>query len=340
MPGVSVTVSAGFLYKITGKNARLSIAIALINENSCTLGVRYRNSSVSLFYFRAVQTHIHTFMVIFKKVADMQSWLMAQGRPVGFVPTMGALHEGHLELVRMSKRDACLTVASIFVNPTQFNDPKDLEKYPRMPEQDAVLLDGVECDVLFLPSVEEVYPPGVDLAVQLDFGSLDKVMEGEFRPGHFGGMATVVKRLLDIVKPQKLYMGQKDYQQLSIVRDMIRQLSLSVELVMCPTVRESDGLAMSSRNLRLSAAMREVAPVIYHTLQWSGEELKKGREASEISREAMDKLTEAGLRPEYFEIADGITLLPVRHYGDSESIVACVAAFAGDVRLIDNIVLR
>jgi pantoate--beta-alanine ligase len=124
-------------------------------------------------------------MVIFKKVADMQSWLMAQGRPVGFVPTMGALHEGHLELVRMSKRDACLTVASIFVNPTQFNDPADLEKYPRMPEQDAVLLDGVECDVLFLPSVEEVYPPGVDLAVQLDFGSLDKVMEGEFASRSF-----------------------------------------------------------------------------------------------------------------------------------------------------------
>ena len=270
----------------------------------------------------------------------MQSWLTKQGRPVGFAPTMGALHEGHLELVRMSKADGCLTVASIFVNPTQFNDPKDLEKYPRMPEKDAQLLDSAGCDVLFLPSVEEVYPPGVDLTVHLDFGSLDKVMEGEFRPGHFRGMATVVNRLLDIVKPQKLYMGQKDYQQLSIVRDMIRQLALPTELIMCPTVREADGLAMSSRNLRLSAEMRETAPVIYQTLLWAGGELKKGRSAPEISREAVDILTEAGLKPEYFEMADGTTLLPAEHYSDSTPIVACVAAFAGDVRLIDNVIVK
>jgi pantoate--beta-alanine ligase len=153
-------------------------------------------------------------------------------------------------------------------------------------------------------------------------------------------MATVVNRLLDIVGPQKLYMGQKDYQQLSIVRDMIRQLALPTELIMCPTVREADGLAMSSRNLRLSAEMRGKAPVIYQTLLWSGAELKKGRSSSEISHECMHRLAEAGLRPEYFEIADGTTLLPAEHYSDSPSIVACVAAFAGDVRLIDNVIVK
>ena len=165
-------------------------------------------------------------MLIFKKVADLRQWLDRQALPIGFAPTMGALHEGHLELIRMAKREGCLAVASIFVNPTQFNDPKDLEKYPRTPEKDAALLLSAHCDALFIPEVVEVYPPEVNLTIDLDFRQLDQVMEGEFRPGHFKGMATVVNRLLDIVRPDKLYMGQKDFQQLSIVRDMIRQLQL------------------------------------------------------------------------------------------------------------------
>lgn len=281
-------------------------------------------------------------MLIFKKVSDLQTWLngkRAAGHLVGFVPTMGALHEGHLELVRMSKSDGCLSVASIFVNPTQFNDPKDLEKYPRMPEKDAALLISAGCDALFMPPVDEVYPPDVDLTVHLDFGDLDKVMEGEFRPGHFKGMATVVKRLLDIVAPQRLYMGQKDFQQLSIVRDMIRQLELPVELVMCPTVRESDGLAMSSRNMRLTPEMRAVAPIIFQTLQWVSAELP-ARPAGELQAEAMRRLSAAGLRPEYFDIVDGFNLQTVQGWGDSDFIVACTAAFAGEVRLIDNVVLK
>ena len=279
-------------------------------------------------------------MLIFKKVADLRQWLSNQTSPVGFAPTMGALHDGHLELVRMAKRDGCLAVASIFVNPTQFNDLKDLEKYPRTAEKDAALLLSADCDVLFIPPVEEVYPPGKDLTIELDFKQLDKVMEGEFRPGHFKGMATVVNRLLDIVRPQRLYMGQKDFQQLSIVRDMIRQLQLPVELVMCPTVRESDGLAMSSRNMRLTPEMRAVAPVIHQTLQWAKTELDKNRPADEIQTETLQKLSDAGLRPEYFGIVDGETLLNVRHRSDSAFIVACVAAFAGEVRLIDNLVLK
>lgn len=281
-------------------------------------------------------------MLIFKKVADLQAWLNAErarGRSIGFAPTMGALHDGHLDLVRLAKRAGDLAVASIFVNPTQFNDPRDLEKYPRTPEKDAALLLSADCDTLFMPPVEEVYPPGLDVTIRLDFKQLDKVMEGEFRPGHFTGMATVVHRLLDIVQPQRLYMGQKDFQQLTIVRDMIRQLNLSVELVMCPTRRESDGLAMSSRNTRLAPEMRAAAPVIFQTLTWAKTAFER-RQAAEIQAEAMKKLNEAGLRPEYFDLVDGVSLLPVKNWNESGFVVACTAAFAGEVRLIDNFILK
>ena len=288
------------------------------------------------------KTTVHT-MLIFKKVADLRQWLERQTLPIGFAPTMGALHEGHLELIRMSKREGCLTVASIFVNPTQFNDLKDLEKYPRTAEKDAVMLISADCDALFIPPVEEVYPPGQQLTIDLDFKQLDKVMEGEFRPGHFKGMATVVNRLLDIVRPQKLYMGQKDFQQLSIVRDMIRQLELPVELVMCPTVREQDGLAMSSRNVRLTPEMRAAAPAIYQTLSWAKTALEQDQAVHAIQAEAMSRLAQVGLRPEYFEMVDGITLEPLRLKQSVEigsPIVICTAVFAGDVRLIDNVVLH
>ncbi len=278
-------------------------------------------------------------MLIFHTVADLQRWLDDRrdaGHRIGFAPTMGALHEGHLDLIRLAKNDGALAVASIFVNPTQFNDPKDLEKYPRMPEKDIPLLIRAGNDVLFMPSVEEVYPPGADLQVTLDFGQLDKVMEGEFRPGHFTGMATVVNRLLNIVQPHRLYMGQKDYQQLSIVRDMLRQQGSPVELVMCPTRREPDGLAMSSRNLRLSPEMRTTAPVIYQTLHWAREAFN-GANAQAVGAEGLQKLADAGLKPEYFDLVDGYTLLPATP--ESSLVVACTAAWAGDVRLIDNVVV-
>jgi pantoate--beta-alanine ligase len=282
-------------------------------------------------------------MLVFKKVADLQRWrarMRAEGQQIGFAPTMGALHDGHLELLRMAQRDGCRAVASIFVNPTQFNDPKDLEKYPRTPEKDTALLLSAGCAALFMPPVEEVYPPGSNVRISLDFNALDKVMEGKFRPGHFEGMATVVHRLLDIVQPERLYMGQKDFQQLSIVRDMIRQLALPVELVMCPTVREPDGLAMSSRNVRLTAEMRAAAPAIYRALESAKTALEQGRTVAGIQAEATKMLSEAGLRPEYFELVDGLTLLPIERWGDRDFIVACAAAFAGEVRLIDNLVLK
>lgn len=281
-------------------------------------------------------------MLIFKKVADLQGWVDAKrqaGQAIGFAPTMGALHQGHLELIRMAKHRGDIVVASIFVNPTQFNDPKDLEKYPRMPEQDATLLLSADCDVLFIPSVEEVYPPGLDLAVRLDFGPLERVMEGVFRPGHFSGMATVVKRLLDIVQPHHLYMGQKDFQQLSIVRSMLQQLHSPIELVMCPTVREADGLAMSSRNVRLNPEMRAAAPVIYQSLL-AARKAFPTEAAENIQTRALQQMRDAGLQPEYFELVDGFTLLPVAQRENSLFVVACTAVFAGDVRLIDNLVIQ
>jgi pantoate--beta-alanine ligase len=281
-------------------------------------------------------------MLVFKKNEDVQDWVDAEkkfGQSIGFAPTMGALHEGHLDLVRLSAQQGNRTVVSIFVNPTQFNDPKDLEKYPRTPGKDLELLLQTSCDVVYMPDVEAVYPPGEDVSLHLDFGSLDKTMEGAFRPGHFAGMATVVHRLLHIVQPDFLYMGQKDYQQLSIVRDMIRQLHLPVDLVMVPTRREADGLAMSSRNVRLTPDMRAVAPVLYQTLQ----EIRKRLPASTapaLQLWAMDQLRSAGLEPEYVDIVDGITLLPIENYSDSDHIVVCAAAKAGAVRLIDNVVVN
>jgi len=287
-------------------------------------------------------------MLIFKKVEELRNYLVRQTDPIGFAPTMGALHDGHLELIRMAKREGCLAVASIFVNPTQFNDPRDLEKYPRTAEKDTELLLSAHCDVLFMPSVEEVYPSGQNLTIELDFKQLDKVMEGEFRPGHFKGMATVVNRLLDIVRPRRLYMGQKDFQQLSIVREMIRQLELPVELVMCPTVRESDGLAMSSRNMRLNPEMRAAAPVIHQALHWAKTALEENRPVLEIQTQAWAMMVNAALKPEYFELVVGATLESIpandsiqtlKQNGSEALIVACTAVFAGEVRLIDNLIL-
>ena len=281
-------------------------------------------------------------MKIIKTVYELQYWLATErlaGETIGFVPTMGALHEGHLTLVARAHETCSRTVASIFVNPTQFNDPKDLEKYPRMPEQDAGLLSDAGCHVLFMPSVEEVYTQGKDFTLRLNFGQLDKVMEGHFRPGHFDGMATVVKRLLDIVQPHQLFMGQKDYQQLSIVREMLRLLGSPVELVMCPTIRETDGLAKSSRNMRLTPEMRATAPIIYSILTQTAEKCKT-MPFPQVQAWAMRQLANAGLRPEYFDIVDGISLQPVRQNSKTSFIVACVAAWAGEVRLIDNLVFE
>jgi len=283
-------------------------------------------------------------MHIFQKAADLRSYLKTilrrRSNAIGFVPTMGALHEGHLALIRAAQTAGGYTVCSIFVNPTQFNDPSDLEKYPRTPEKDAELLAKVGCDVIFMPDVGEVYPPDANQDFEIDFEGLDQVMEGVFRPGHFKGVAQVVKRLLELVGPDKLYMGQKDFQQVAIVRHLIRTTGFPVQLVVVPTVREQDGLAMSSRNVRLSPEARMQGPAIYQTLIAAKIKAANDMPPAEISREAMIALTEAGFRPEYFEIVNAETLQPVIKMNETPEVVACVAAWLEGVRLIDNMVLK
>ncbi|MFM2269430.1 MAG: hypothetical protein RL757_2871 [Bacteroidota bacterium] len=281
-------------------------------------------------------------MLIFKKIVDLQRHLgrnRALGREIDFAPTMGALHEGHVSLVRAAKNRMGISVVSIFVNPTQFNDPKDLEKYPRTLDQDIEMLHEAGCDVLFLPSTEEIYPNGVAEKAKLNFGKLDKVLEGTFRPGHFDGMAQVVHRLLQIVRPHRLYMGQKDFQQWTIVQSMLKQLNLTTELVMMPIVREKDGLAMSSRNVRLSPEARSVAPIINETLQ-KALDMVDDHSPAEIQQHCLQLLDGRGFKIEYVEIADGNTLLPIRLFEDTDFAVALVAIWLGDVRLIDNIILK
>lgn len=280
-------------------------------------------------------------MYLFQRSVDLQRWLKTvrgHNRKIGFVPTMGALHDGHLSLIRQSKAENSFTVCSIFVNPTQFNDPADLEKYPRTPGNDIALLEGVGCDALFLPTVAEVYPAGTDTSVSVNLHPLDTVMEGAFRPGHFAGVVQVVHRLLQLAQPDRLYMGQKDYQQLTIIREMIRQLKLPVELIMAPIRREADGLAMSSRNVRLSDEFRAKAPAIHRILE-EVKEQQDEKTLADLQHWAIEQLKEAGLRPEYFEIVDGYNLQPVASLAKTKLAVACTAAWAGDIRLIDNLML-
>lgn len=261
------------------------------------------------------------------------------GDKIGYVPTLGALHEGHMSLVRKSNKGSQLTVVSIFVNPTQFNEKTDLDKYPRTIEADSKMLIEEDCDVLFLPSVETVYPKGTDKGPDLDLKGMDELLEGKFRPGHFDGVLQVVERLLDLVKPDNLYMGQKDFQQFTLISHMIEQLSIPTQLVVCPIKREHHGLAMSSRNVRLSKENRENAKVLYKILNYVKRKFKTDS-AEECIEYAFKRMNKMGFRPEYFEIVDGVTLSGVSSYDDSEYIVACLACWVGDVRLIDNKILK
>jgi pantoate--beta-alanine ligase len=281
-------------------------------------------------------------MLLIKEIGPLRHHLAAyraDGGEVGFVPTMGALHEGHLSLIERAKQQNALVVCSIFVNPTQFDNPLDLEKYPRTIERDISMLEAAHVDVLFWPSVSTMYPPDALPYKAFDFGLLDKVMEGAHRPGHFAGVAQVVQRLLDIVRPDRLYMGQKDFQQFSIVAAMLRQLASPIELVVCPIVREADGLAMSSRNVRLSPAMRQGATAISAAL-FEAKRMVATHSPREIIAHALAKMARVeGLAPEYFEIVDADKLQPIETFAGHGRVVACTAAFAGDVRLIDNEVL-
>lgn len=281
-------------------------------------------------------------MIIIREVELLQKIVLSQKREqrrIGFVPTMGALHAGHLSLLALCKAQADLSICSIFVNPTQFNQAADLKQYPRTPQEDQRALAAAGCDLLFMPSEAEVYPQGSDQVPQVNLGKLDQVLEGAFRPGHFAGVVQVVSRLLDITQTDQLFMGQKDYQQFAIIRRMIAEQGREVDLVMGPTVRESDGLAMSSRNVRLSPDFRRKAPLIYTCLQEAKARLGEASIPT-IEAQAIDRLKAAGFEPEYFSIVHAHTLESVAAADTQSPLVACVAAWAGDVRLIDNLLLN
>jgi pantoate--beta-alanine ligase len=281
-------------------------------------------------------------MLIFTTAAELRAYAeqaRAAGRRLGLVPTMGALHEGHLQLVRAAAQHCDEIIASVFVNPTQFNNPDDLRLYPRLPEQDAAALAPAGCTVLFMPTVAEVYPHPTVL--HFDFGPLEQVMEGAHRPGHFNGVATVVSKLFHLARPHVAYFGQKDFQQVAIVRQLIVDLSFDLELIVFPTVREADGLAMSSRNARLSPEARTVAPLLYQVLQQAATQVRLGTPPAEVQQYASAALAQHPLfTPEYFEVADAQTLQPISSYEVGRPVVLCVAAHLGGVRLIDNVTVK
>lgn len=281
-------------------------------------------------------------MHFFKKTADLQAYLSyqkSQFRTIGFAPTMGALHQGHMSLIEHTNKHSDISVSSIFVNPTQFNDPEDLEKYPRTLEEDINLLYDHQLNTLFVPSVEEVYPVEGIHTPDFNFGKLDQLLEGAFRKDHFAGVAQVVHRLLEIVRPDHLYMGQKDYQQWTIIYHMLQQIESKVKLVMVPTVREKDGLAMSSRNRRLTPEWRSKAPLI-SSLLTETQQNYTSKPITEICEHAILQLEHKGFRPEYFNIVDGYNLENITNSDDHAKVVACTAAWAGDIRLIDNMILK
>jgi len=281
-------------------------------------------------------------MVLFKKTDQLTAYLQTarnEGKTIGFAPTMGALHAGHISLVEASKKENNLTVVSIFVNPAQFNDKKDFEKYPVTIEKDMEWLLKAGCDVLFWPSVEEVYPAGHDQSPHYELGYLETILEGKYRPGHFQGVCKVMHRLVAIVQPTNLYMGQKDYQQCMVVNRLLMLIQSPVKLHTCPTLREPDGLAMSSRNTRLNADERERATAISQALNYIKQKLTPGK-LDDIIAAATAMLTSREFKVDYVAIADAQTLELITIWDRRQKIVALIAAFQHEVRLIDNMLLN
>ena len=286
-------------------------------------------------------------MKVFNFIVDIQRFVEEKhnlGLKVGFVPTMGALHEGHLSLINRAKNDNDIVVSSVFVNPIQFNNPTDLEKYPRTPELDIEKLQNAGCDAVFMPSVEEMYPEKVE--DHYDFGDLERVMEGACRPGHFNGVAIVVRKLFEIVNPDRAYFGEKDFQQLAIIKKMVNNLNMNLEIVPCPIIRENDGLAMSSRNVRLNEAERAIAPKIFATLNEAVSKidatgvtsLQNSMSPAEMREYALAKYAETKeFDVEYVEITDEINLQSINNWNECEHARIFVALQLGPVRLIDNV---
>ena len=280
-------------------------------------------------------------MLIFTKIVELQAFVKQiknLNQSLGFVPTMGALHNGHISLIEASQKNCQITICSIFVNPTQFNDKKDLERYPRTPDKDIQLLEKAKCNALFLPDAEEIYPKPEE-KVNFDFGNLDKLLEGKYRPGHFKGVAQVVKRLFELVTPDKAFFGSKDFQQVLIVKALVNKLNLNVNIISCPILREPDGLAMSSRNTLLNEKERKIAGLIPKIMQTAKEiiltnDIAEAKQfvISEVSKEPLMNL-------DYFEICNPETLENIPKLKSNEKAVALIAIFVGKIRLIDNLII-
>ena len=289
---------------------------------------------------------MQTFTTVAALTAAIQE-AKKQNKTIGLVPTMGALHDGHLSLVAKAREQNDLVVVSVFVNPIQFNNQEDLAKYPRTVDADLEKLSAAGADIAFVPSVEEMYPEPVNTVYH--FGPLEEVMEGPRRPGHFSGVAVVVRRLFDLAQPNRAYFGEKDFQQIAIIRNLLEQIKYPIELVPCPIVRADDGLALSSRNMRLSPEARAVAPNIYATL-CQAVEMSEFEDVESVQLWVMDTLSsfhevnplKEGIRfePEYFEIVNDITLQPNEDWDDAQGVVGCIAVWLDGVRLIDVIRFR
>jgi pantoate--beta-alanine ligase len=280
-------------------------------------------------------------MIIVKEAKTLERYISqekAKGSVIGFVPTMGALHPGHLALIGQSQQHTGFTVCSIFVNPTQFNNAGDFRKYPNVIEKDIAMLAEAGTDMLFFPSVDEIYPGGTAGLEHYELGYLETVLEGQYRPGHFQGVCLVMHRLLTMVKPHRLFMGLKDYQQCMVVKRLLQLMQSDIEFVACPTIREQDGLAMSSRNLRLTPEDRKKAPAIYRSLDYIKKELRAGDLAG-LKAKVRQQLTETGFEVDYAEIAHAETLQIMDSWNGKDPLVALVAAFLNEVRLIDNMVV-
>lgn len=274
---------------------------------------------------------------IFNFIADIEQFIAdikALNQSIGFVPTMGALHQGHLSLVEKSKKENDITVVSIFINPTQFNSNSDFEKYPIKTDEDINLLKGIDCDVVFIPNKDEIYDSKY-IFPEINIGLLDQIMEGKYRPGHFNGVMQVVYRLFEIVKPNKAYFGLKDFQQVAVIKKMTKHFVLPIEIIACTTIRENDGLAMSSRNLRLSNFQRIEALFIYESLILAKNLVQKVI-PNELKKIMTELYAESSLKLEYFEIIDGNTF-EILTNSWNENAIACVVAYVGEIRLIDNI---
>ena len=282
-------------------------------------------------------------MIIYKESAALNIKLQkikSEDQKIGFVPTMGALHAGHISLINDSRKMGNTTVCSIFVNPTQFNDQKDFEKYPVDIEKDIYLLEKAETEILFLPSVKEMYPEGLTTLYQYDLGFLETILEGFYRPGHFQGVCRIVHKLLNIVQPHHLFMGQKDYQQCMVIKKLITDYSINTQLNIVATERENSGLAMSSRNLRLSAVAKQKATAVYQALQFIKNNLYQ-LSISQLKEEAITIITNAGFEKiDYVEICNADTLQPATIADGNSKLVALAAAFIESVRLIDNLLLN